>query len=372
MTKTTWLKRALSLAVAAILVFSVSAISVFAGAPAKVTIGAEGSAVELQAGTYAVPVSLRNAGNIDNPSMAAGCLAETGKIVVAEDGTVTAYLTMSTLDMMGTIYGNATKMSYYKEHNTKSDLVPAKVESTRIGIVTPNFGAGPKEEVEVPEVFSFPMPYINQNGVYVQMYVDAMAMTPDAYVLFDYAKAEEIVDTTKLEALIADCDKLQQSAYTKDSFDAFSAVLAEAKALVASPDKTGAAVNDMLQKLNNAKAALVANAADYTAVDEAISTIPEDTSKYTAESVKRVEDAVAAVDRTLTADRQAEVDAMAAAIREAVAGLEEKGGETVIVDQEPIPLTGNMSKLVSLAGLFAVTTGAAAAVYVKRRKDSSK
>lgn len=63
-------------------------------------------------------------------------------------------------------------------------------------------------------------------------------------------------------------------------------------------------------------------AADYTAVDDALATIPANLSGYTAESATVVETARDAVDRTLTADRQAEVNAMADAIEAAVAALE--------------------------------------------------
>lgn len=63
-------------------------------------------------------------------------------------------------------------------------------------------------------------------------------------------------------------------------------------------------------------------AADYSAVDAALARVPADLSLYTAESAAAVEAARDAVDRTLTADRQAEVDAMAEAIESALAALE--------------------------------------------------
>lgn len=65
--------------------------------------------------------------------------------------------------------------------------------------------------------------------------------------------------------------------------------------------------------------------ADYTAVEEAIAKIPHDISSgiYTEESVKAVEDAVAAVVYNLPDTEQKQVDAWAAVINEAVAGLKE-------------------------------------------------
>ena len=64
--------------------------------------------------------------------------------------------------------------------------------------------------------------------------------------------------------------------------------------------------------------------ADYTAVDTAIASIPDDLSIYTDESVKAVNDAKDAVVEKLFKSQQAEVDAMATAINEAVAALKKK------------------------------------------------
>lgn len=64
--------------------------------------------------------------------------------------------------------------------------------------------------------------------------------------------------------------------------------------------------------------------ADYTAVNAAIASIPEDLSIYTEESVKAVNDAKDAVVEKLFKSQQAEVDAMAQAIEDAVAALQKK------------------------------------------------
>lgn len=62
--------------------------------------------------------------------------------------------------------------------------------------------------------------------------------------------------------------------------------------------------------------------ADYSAVDAALNDIPADLSKYTPESVAALETAKKAVVRDKPASAQAEVDAMAKAIRDAIAALE--------------------------------------------------
>ncbi|WP_411719714.1 DUF4073 domain-containing protein [Mycetocola sp.] len=61
--------------------------------------------------------------------------------------------------------------------------------------------------------------------------------------------------------------------------------------------------------------------ADYSAVDSALISIPTDLSAYTAKSVAALNRAVKAVDRSLTAYEQHLVDAMAQAIRDAIAAL---------------------------------------------------
>lgn len=75
-----------------------------------------------------------------------------------------------------------------------------------------------------------------------------------------------------------------------------------------------------------------AQAADYTALDKAMKSIPDNLGSYTDDSVKKLNAAVNAVVRGLEARYQSEVDAMAKAIADAVAGLAAKpsggGGQT--------------------------------------------
>ena len=87
----------------------------------------------------------------------------------------------------------------------------------------------------------------------------------------------------------------------------------------------------MAKAIEDAVAALaLKQPADYAAVDAALAKIPADLSIYTDETVKAVNDAKDAVVRDLTDDRQAEVDAMAKAIEDAVTGLVRRnsGGTT--------------------------------------------
>ena len=73
--------------------------------------------------------------------------------------------------------------------------------------------------------------------------------------------------------------------------------------------------------------------ADYTKVDEAIAKIPTDLSVYTDESVKVLNDATAAVVRNKRVTEQAVVDGYADAINKAVEGLVFKAADYSKVDQ---------------------------------------
>ena len=73
--------------------------------------------------------------------------------------------------------------------------------------------------------------------------------------------------------------------------------------------------------------------ADYTAVDAALAKVPEELSVYTETSVKVLQDAIDHVERGLLFDRQADVDAMAKAIEDAIAALTYKDADYSKVDE---------------------------------------
>jgi hypothetical protein len=64
--------------------------------------------------------------------------------------------------------------------------------------------------------------------------------------------------------------------------------------------------------------------ADYTSVDQALKEVPADLTKYTDETVQKLQAAIDAVNRNLTAADQAEVDRAASAILDAIHTLKEK------------------------------------------------
>ncbi len=109
------------------------------------------------------------------------------------------------------------------------------------------------------------------------------------------------------------------SSYSLVSADALRAAVA---AVVPDLDITEQArVNGFSEAIIAAINALTYGTADYSAVDSALSRIPADSSLYTSASYSAVTRARDAVIRGLNADRQAEVDAMAAVINAAVDAL---------------------------------------------------
>lgn len=90
---------------------------------------------------------------------------------------------------------------------------------------------------------------------------------------------------------------------------------------------------DLMDRFSNKHADVLIRPADYTKVDEAISKIPTDLSVYTDESVKVLNDATAAVIRNKRVTEQAVVDGYADAINKAVEGLVFKAADYSKVDQ---------------------------------------
>lgn len=115
-------------------------------------------------------------------------------------------------------------------------------------------------------------------------------------------------------------------------------------------------------------ASIVYKAADYTKVDEAIKNAEAiDRSKYTEESLKALDDAIKAIDRTLRLDKQAEVDAMADAINNAIANLVEIT-EDPNTDIENPSTSDNVGVFMAL-GAISVMGLAAATVVLKKRHN---
>ena len=141
---------------------------------------------------------------------------------------------------------------------------------------------------------------------------------------------QDDADYTAVDAAIAKIPADREN-YTDESLENLDkAVAAVIRGLTkkdqAKVDAAAQAITDAINALE--KKPPVVEYADYTAVDEAIAKAPKNRGKYTAESLKKLDDAIAAVVRGLTKDEQERVDAMAKAITDALDALvPEKGGE---------------------------------------------
>ena len=157
-----------------------------------------------------------------------------------------------------------------------------------------------------------------------QSEVDAMAKAiEDAIAALQYKDA----DYTKVDAAIA-----KANALNKDNYKDFTAVEAAVNAVVRGKNITEqSAVNAMAQDIEKAIAALQYKDADYTKVDAAIAKANA-LKKDNYKDFTGVEAAVNAVARGKNITQQAEVDAMAKAIEDALAALQYKDADYTKVD----------------------------------------
>jgi hypothetical protein len=141
------------------------------------------------------------------------------------------------------------------------------------------------------------------------------AVHRDSSAVFEYAKAD-----------YTDLDKAEEAAkaLNKDNYVDFTAVENALEAIDRTKNLTQQSdVDKMAKDINDAVAALVYKSADYTELDKA-EKAAKALNKDDYEDFSAVEKALAAVDRTKNITEQADVDAMAKAINDAVANLVKK------------------------------------------------
>ena len=154
--------------------------------------------------------------------------------------------------------------------------------------------------------------------------VDAMAKAiEDALAALQYKDA----DYTKVDAALAKANALK-----KDDYKDFSAVETAVNAVARGKNITEQGeVDAMAKAIEDALAALQYKDADYTKVDAAIAKANA-LNKDNYKDFSAVEAAVNAVARGKNITQQAEVDAMAKAIEDAVSALQYKGADYTKVD----------------------------------------
>ncbi|MCQ2485749.1 MAG: hypothetical protein MJ168_10520, partial [Clostridia bacterium] len=191
--------------------------------------------------------------------------------------------------------------------------VPETVVAVNVAVIEANAALDSREDYTVED----------------QADIDALAKAVrDAVAGLRYLGAD--YDALLAEMLNVPADL---SIYTADSVSALNAALAaipkdaEGKVLQNKTILEQGEVDALTSNLHNAIAGLTPDMADYTAVDAAIAAADAETAKgiYTDDSVAAVTAAKDAVVRGKYAKDQADVDAMAQAIDDAVKALQEKG-----------------------------------------------
>ena len=190
--------------------------------------------------------------------------------------------------------------------------------------------------------------------------VDAMAKAiEDAIAALQYKGA----DYSAVDAAIAKADKLN-----RDEYKDFSAVEAAVRAVVRGKPLTKQAdVDAMAQAIEDAITALQYKGADYSKVDAAIAKANA-LNKDEYRDFSAVEAAVNAVVRGKPLTKQADVDAMAKAIEDAMAALEKKPVEMTV----QLPQTGDDSNLALWTALLLVSGAAICTMMAGKKKNYGK
>lgn len=181
-------------------------------------------------------------------------------------------------------------------------------------------------------------------------------------------------DYSKVDAAIARIPS-DLSVYTEETV---KAVNAAKDAVVRNKRVTEQAVVDgYADAINAAVKALVYKTADYSKVDAAIAKA-EALNKADYKDFSAVEKAIKAVKRDLDITKQAEVDAMAKAIEDAIAALEKKapatngttnGGNTTGGTSDSIK-TGDTTNMTVWFMMLVVSAGLAGIFYARKRKEN--
>ena len=162
--------------------------------------------------------------------------------------------------------------------------------------------------------------------------VHILSGDPAAVRVTNDPEANPVVDKSKLEQAITDARENDTTLYTDESVAALRAALADAEAVLADPGATQAEVDAAAKAVNDAVSALERiednpSAVDKSALKEAIA-IAEvvDRDKYTDDSLSAMYQALNAAEAVNgNADAtQAEVDAAAKALNDAIQALKEK------------------------------------------------
>lgn len=128
---------------------------------------------KLSAGTYNIPISMMKGADITQNSMAGSCV-KSAILTVNEDGTAKIKVNLGPVQL-GAITGWAKDWKIYQTN---------KIEGTPVSADETKNAEGNVEAIE------YTIPDITADGTYINMFIDAMGTSQDAYFKLDYANAK--------------------------------------------------------------------------------------------------------------------------------------------------------------------------------------
>ena len=174
--------------------------------------------------------------------------------------------------------------------------------------------------------------------------------------------APSVVDTSALEASIAEADGLKEADYTADSWAAYQAALANARS-VAEAKESQEAVDQAKATLDAAKAALVKAeqpvSVDTSSLEKAISDAEAlKEADYTADSWKAMQTALTKAKSALQAkESQTAVDEASNTLNSAIKGLVKKSSQTTQTTNKTNSTTNKTGNTTKTSGTNAAKTG---------------
>ena len=174
--------------------------------------------------------------------------------------------------------------------------------------------------------------------------------------------APSVVDTSALEAAIAEADGLKEADYTADSWAAYQAALANARS-VAEAKESQEAVDQAKATLDAAKAALVKAeqpvSVDTSSLEKAISDAEAlKEADYTADSWKAMQTALTKAKSALQAkESQTAVDEASNTLNSAIKGLVKKSSQTTQTTNKTNSTTNKTGNTTKTSGTNAAKTG---------------
>ena len=132
----------------------------------------------LAPGSYQLPMAMMQSAHPEKPSMAAPCLKDGyGVLTIPAEGQPTVTMQLGPVQRDG-LEGWSSQWAVYQSYAAAGETAPAQVVSTD--------AAGHETAVCIT------LPFIDRDGVYVSLYVDAMQSRPDAFLRMDFDAAVEL------------------------------------------------------------------------------------------------------------------------------------------------------------------------------------